>query len=210
MRRSSYPPRRRASKSHTRGLFDKRPPLVLRTRRPLAAVIVTIDAAKRSGCATFALGKLLSHSQIKAHERPHERLHFLELAIKHAYLLAVPCGLVLEVPWGGFRAAQNSLTASAALWRDSWLQLGRDAEHVLEVEAGEWRRALFGTGSIPREAQQRIEALTAAQVAKLHPAELLTAEAIGSDAAAAICLGVTCTHSLDLQKALGCQLCAVP
>jgi hypothetical protein len=181
---------------------------VLRTRRPLAAVIVTIDAAKRSGCATFSLGKLHSYGQIKAHDHPHERLQYIERAIKHAYLLGVPCGLVLEVPWGGFRSAQNSLTASAALWRDSWLQLGRDADHVIGVEAGEWRRALFGSGSIPREAQQRIEALTAEQVTKLHPGELLTVEAIGSDAAAAICLGVTCTHSLDLQKALGCQLCA--
>lgn len=204
MRRSSYPPRRSSKPPRFhRGHSSKPPPLVLRTRRPLAAVLVTIDAAKRSGCATFALGKLHSYRQIKAHEHPLERLDYLEEAIKYAHRLAVPCGLVVEVPWGG--RAESSLTASVALWRDSWLQLGQKPGHVFQVEAGEWRRALFGTGSIPREAQQRIEALTAQQIASRD--ELLTG-AIGSDAAAAICLGATCTHSLELQQVLACQVCA--
>lgn len=207
MRRSHYPPRH-SSKPPRSVRSSRPPPLVLRTRRPLAAVIVTVDSAKCSGCATYALGKLQSYTQIKAHDHPHERLDYLALAIACARVLGVPCGLVLEVPWGGSRTTHSSLTASVALWRDSWLQLGRDVHHVLKVEAGEWRRALFGTGSIPREAQQRIEALTAHQMARLHPNELVTAAAIGSDAAAAICLGATCTHSLELQKALGCQLCA--
>jgi hypothetical protein len=221
MRRSNYPPKRTRGASgrpahYSRKTSSRPPPLVLRTRRPLAAVLVAIDCAKRSGCATYALGRLHNYAEIKAHEHPHERLEYLQRALAYAVLLAVPCGLVLEVPFsstrGGSRAAERSLTASVTLWRDSWLQLRQKLEHVHEVEAGDWRRALFGSGSMPREAQQRLEALAAVQIVERdrRAGALLTLEAVGSDAAAAICLGATCTHSLDLQKALECQLIALP
>lgn len=217
MRRSSKPPRYTSRPPHSRyhgarGRSSKPPALVLRTRRPLAAIIVAIDAAKRSGCATYALGKLHGYAEIKAHEHPHERLDYLERALGYGTILGVPCALVLEVPWGGSRNTYSSLTSSTALWRDSWLQLRQSLEHVREVEAGDWRRALFGSGSMPREAQQRLEALAAVQIVERdrRAGALLTLEAVGSDAAAAICLGATCTHSLDLQKALECQLIALP
>lgn len=210
VRRSSHPPKRMRASRYSRNTSSRPPPLVLRTRWPLAAVLVTVDCAKRSGCATYALGRLYSYAQIKAHEHPHERLEYVQRALDCARLLAVPCGLVLEVPWGGSRVAERSLTASVALWRDSWLQHGLPLEHVHEVEAGDWRRALFGTGSMPREAAQRLEALAASQIVERdrRAGALLTLEAVGSDAAAAICLGATCTHSLELQKALKCQLVA--
>ena len=176
----------------------------LPTARPLNAVIIAIDAAKRSGASLWLAGKLSRYAELNA-RAPQERLALLRSGIELAAQHGLPCALVIEVPYGGHQSAALSLTASCALWGDSWLQLGQSQAHVLELTAGAWRPAVFGKGSakLPRETVRKLESVVAGQIAA---ADLGTAEPIGADAAAAICIGFSCTRSGELHEALGCSL----
>ena len=175
--------------------------------RPLRAVLFCVDSANRSGIATWLAGQLSSYDELDALD-PRARLQALGFAWQVAAAHNMPIGMVLEIPWrGGRRPYELALHGTAMLWRDSWLQCGGQLKQILEREAGDWRTQLFGSGArtLPRDNVRRLEAVTAARLAK----PLVHAK-IGPDAAAAICLGYASLRSGELRKALGCQLVEVP
>lgn len=182
-------------------LRRKRAPLQPPTPQPLAAVVLAIDAAKRSGLAWYVLGELAMYSEVDAYD-PLARTAVLATAIAAASVRGVPLGVVIEVPFGGRVNAVLSLNATVKLWRDSWRAAGQPPGHMLDRTALEWRQRLFGR--VKREQARRLEAVLAEQIAAYDmPGE---AHRIGPDAAAAICLGKTMIRSRELQSALGCAL----
>jgi hypothetical protein len=184
-----------------------RPVLHVLTKTPLNAVIIAIDSAKRSGCATYERGRLVHYAEVRARD-PHARLRYLQGALERASRLRdVTCALVLEVPYGGTLATAISLSETVTLWRDTWATLLQPPRHVVEKLASEWRRELFGRGDMTREQARHLEAITAARIAAQDiDMSVVPVVPIGGDAAAAICLGFTCVRSPLLREALGCEL----
>ena len=169
---------------------------------PLRAVIVTIDAAKRSGVAIYIEGRLHDYREVKTVE-DRERRHVVRDAITMAEVRGMPLGAVIEVPWiGGHTRAMLSLTSSVTLWRQTWRAAGRLPEHMLEYTANEWRRALFGTQGMPREQVRRVEAAVASATA-IRDMPHRRHYVLGADAAAAICIGQVAIRSGALASALG-------
>jgi hypothetical protein len=170
----------------------------------LRGVIMTIDAAKRSGVAMYVNGCLHHYCEVQALEGP-QRRRVVQDASTIAEVRGLPLACVIEVPWrGGHISAELALTAVVALWRDTWRGAGLSAESLLEYTANDWRRALFGTSGMPRAEVRRLEAATAAQTAHrdMPSARHYT---IGPDAAAAICIGQVAIRSGAVAAALGCK-----
>jgi len=175
------------------------------TSRPLAAVLVALDSAKRTGYATYVLGRLWDYGEVNARV-PAERSRVFADAIQAAYLRQVPVGVVLEVPWGGYVQVALSLHATALAWRESWLATGFRLEQFVERTAGEWRRA-FGWSGLPRAQVRMYEAALAEQViARDLGARRFSRPDPGPDACAAISIGQTIVRARELQPVLGCGL----
>lgn len=168
---------------------------------PLRAVLLTIDAARRSGVAIYVGGRLHHYEEVNPLEAP-QRRRVVRDASTMAEVRGLPLGCVIEVPFGGHANAALTLTAVVALWRDAWIGHGHAPARMLDYTANEWRRALFGTAGMPRAEARRMEAVLAHQVAKrdMPSARHYT---IGSDAAAAICIGEVATRSSVVAQALG-------
>jgi hypothetical protein len=167
----------------------------------MRAVIVTIDAAKCSGVATYIDGQLHHYCEVKVQDGPARR-RVMRDAITMAEVRGMPVACVLEVPWGGRVSAALSLTETVGLWRDTWRGLGRREHHMLEFTANEWRRALFGQTGMPRAQVRRLEAEVALRTAERDmPAK--RHYTIGGDAAAAICIGQVVIRSGAVASALG-------
>jgi hypothetical protein len=179
----------------------KTAPLV-QTLRPLEAVLLAVDTAQGAGWALYGAGELMLFGEVKT-GRPEARRDVVAQTIHLGDRLGLPLAVVLEAPWGGALGTIISLAQSVALWRDTWLDSGEPLGTVLELQAREWRRPLFGAGNMPRLEQRRLEQLTAARIC----AEFnIGGAAPGPDASAAICLGYVCRRSAELQTRLRCAL----
>lgn len=190
----------------------RRPPIIVHRRkqapplpplaRPLDAVIVALDAAKRTGWAVYVRGVL--HAFGDADSRKHdERGQVIAIGLRVAEMLRVPCGMLIETPYGGYTAVVLSLTETKALWREDWTRMTGTPDRCIDRTAGEWRRGLFGRGNMPREQARALELQLAKRiVARDLPGVPLTA--IDGDSAAAICIGSTVTHAREWLAVLGC------
>lgn len=183
----------------------KQPPTLPPTARPLDAAITLIDAAKCSGFATYARGKLISYGECNARD-PYERRTVLRDAITMATIRGLRHAVVLEVPYGGYQVAAISLSETRALWRESWGQAG-SMDRLVERTASDWRVLLFGS-NLPREQARQYERVLALQIVErdLQGLPLRSRPALGPDAAAAICIGQVMIRSRELQDTLQCGL----
>lgn len=172
----------------------------------LRAVVCALDAARTTGVAVYIDGRLRAYDECDAHD-PNARKQVVQECINAAAVRELPCVLVVEAPWGGYASAALSLTSTVALWRDSWRAAGRSPWHFVELTAGTWRRALFGRGSMTRDAVRQWELVNARArvLADMHGGRG-TLKPIGGDAAAAICLGQVASHSSGVRKRVGCDL----
>lgn len=182
-------------------IWRKRASFGVPTGAPIKAVVLTIDAATRSGVATYVCGKLHHYCEVQAHEGP-QRRRVLRDACTIAEVRGLPLVCVIEVPFGGRASAALALTAIVALWRDTWSQLGQQRERLFEVTANEWRRELFGTAGMPRAEVRRLEAALASATAR-RDLPSMRHYTIGADAAAAICIGQVAIRSGAIASALG-------
>jgi hypothetical protein len=178
----------------------KRSSLGAPTATPIPAAIITIDAAKRSGVAVYLRGRLHHYTEVLALDGPARR-RVLREATTMAEVRGLPIACVIEVPWGGHASAALSLTATVALWRDSWVAAGHAPARMLEFTANEWRRALFAETGMPRAQARRLEAALAAATARRDMPEARH-YVIGPDAAAAICIGQVVIRSGAVATAL--------
>lgn len=169
------------------------------SRIPRAAVL-TVDVAKRAGVALYLHGRLHHYDEIDTMRGP-DRRAVLTAAATMAEVRDMPLVCALEVPFGGQWHAALSLSASVALWRDTWLGALHPQHRLMECTAAEWRRPLFGSGGLPRAEARRLEGLYAAKVAA-HDMPGQRHYVIGPDAAAAICMGQVVTRSAALQQLL--------
>jgi hypothetical protein len=175
------------------------PPL----QHPVRAVVLTIDAATRSGVAVYICGRLHDYAEVKALDGPARR-RVLQDAATMAEVRGLPLGGVIEVPFGGRQSAALALTAVVTLWRETWRAYA-PAERLLEFTANEWRRELFGTAGMPRAQVRQYEARLAADVA-CRNMPTRRHYTIGPDAAAAICIGQVAVRSSTLSQVLGLQI----
>lgn len=173
----------------------------MRAAEPLQAVLLTIDAAKRSGVALYVRGRLHSYGEADA-SRGTWRRQVVRDAVTTAEVRGLPLAAVLEVPFGGRLNAALSLSATAELWRDTWRSAGQPRERMFEFTANEWRRALFGHAGMPRAQARRFEAELATEAAwrDLHESRQYS---IGADEAAAICIGQVAVYSSAIAERLG-------
>lgn len=172
--------------------------------RPLRAVVLAIDSARKAGWAIYDRGSLVAYGEC-ASGFAHQRDHVIDMALGYAGRAGLPTAIAVETPFGGPLATIVSLATSAALWRDTWRAHKEPLRACLDVQAGEWRRHLFGSGKMPRDAARRLERLTAQRIAHQHQPAIGLAD-IGPDAAAAICFGYVARSSVELQSALRCDL----
>jgi hypothetical protein len=176
----------------------------VRTLEPLRAVLLTIDAAKRSGIAVHVCGKLHYYAEADASDGPWRR-RIVRDAVTTASIRNLPLGGVLEVPWGGYSSAVLSLSGTAELWRDTWRGAGLPRERLLECTASEWRRALLGRAGMPRVQARRLEHEIASQAAN-RDLQQARHYVLGADAAAAICMGQAAVHSSTVADRLGLSM----
>jgi hypothetical protein len=175
-----------------------------RTAEPLRAVLLTIDAAKRSGVAVHVCGKLHYYAEADASHGPWRR-QIVRDALTMAEVRGLPLGAVLEVPFGGYLGAALSLTGTAELWRDTWRGMAQARERMLECTANEWRRALLGRAGMPRAQARRFEQEIAAQTAQRDLQERHH-YVLGADAAAAVCIGQVAIYSSAVAERLGLSM----
>ena len=171
---------------------------------PLDAVVLTLDAARQTGCAVFIRGRLAGWSEVDSRDPAARRAVMFRAGVA-AEIRSLPLVCAVETPWGGYLSAALSLTATVALWRDTWAALGRAPTHIREFAVGEWRRALFGRASLAREAARAWEARVASGIV-LRDCPRLSDRTVGADAAAAICFGEVASRSSGIRKAVGCAL----
>lgn len=176
------------------------------TIRPLEAVLLAVDTAKRAGHALYSSGRLLSYGEIITADTQVRR-DVIAHALDHAKHLGLPCALALEEPWGGVITTLLPLAQAVALWSDSWAFEGGSPKHVIQYQAQEWRAPLFGRSSMPRLEQRRLEQITAGSISLEFRLEHL--DVPGPDASAAICMGYVVRRSAELQTKLGCELAVV-
>jgi len=179
----------------------------VQTMQPLDAVLLAVDTAHGAGWALYRCGGLVAFGEIRT-SRTADRRAIVAQTLALARRLERPAAIALEAPWGGPLGTIISLAQSVALWRDSWLDADAHERTVLELQAREWRRTLFGGGNLPRLEQRSLEQITARRIA----AEAGLAEHVppGPDASAAICLGYVCRRSAELQARLRCELVEAP
>lgn len=170
--------------------------------RPLRAVVLNLDAARNTGVAVYIDGRLRAYDECDARD-PAARRDVALIAIHAAEVRARPVAVCVEAPWGGYQSAALSLTATVALWRDTWLALQRDPSHFIELTAGQWRRGLFGRASLTREQVRAAEAMNARAIVTR---DLPRAARIGADAAAAVCMGSVTSRAHGVRARLGCDL----
>jgi hypothetical protein len=183
-------------------LRRRKPGPFVQTLQPLDAVLLCVDTAHGAGYAIYNAGELDAFGDVRT-ARTADRRNVVEQVVGIARRLKRPAGLVLEAPYGGAIGTIISLAQSVALWRDSWLDAGAPLAAVLELQAREWRRPLFGTANIPRLEQRRLEQITAGRIC----VEFRLIEHVpGPDASAAICLGYVCRRSAEMQTRLRCAL----
>jgi len=181
----------------------RRAPIAV-TLRPLRAVVLAIDSARKSGWALYDRGTLVAYGECAANIA-HQRDHVITGALRTADAAQLRAAIAVETPFGGALQTIVSLATSAALWRDTWRAHGEPLRACLDVQAGEWRRHLFGSGKMPRDAARRLEQLTVQRIVQQHQPAIGLAD-IGPDAAAAICFGYVARSSVELQSALRCDL----
>ena len=174
------------------------------TCTPLMAAVLNLDAARTTGAALYLRGVLRGFDEVDARD-PRARALLVRDAVNAAAVRELPLAIVCETPWGGHVSAALSLTATVALWRDTWLAMHGDPYRFIELQVGEWRRALFGKRSLSREQARIAEGLTArAQIRAECP--VLLRETLGPDAAAAVCMGAVTRRSSTVQERLSCEL----
>lgn len=176
-----------------------------RTLRPLEAVVLAIDSAKRSGHATYVRGRLVHFGELDTRD-PAARIAAIRFALDAAAAANLQAGIAIETPFGGNLSTLLSLNTHVAVWRATWTALGGSPAATIDVQAQEWRRQLFGRAQLPRQVIRRIESITAAQIETAH--KTVSCDRLGDDAAAAICLGYVARSSATLLAALGCKLIA--
>jgi hypothetical protein len=147
-------------------------------------------------------GRLRAYDECDAHD-PHARRDAMRQCVDAAEVRALPLAVCVEAPWGGYQSAALSLTATVALWRDTWRALGGDPWRFMELTAGQWRRGLFGRGSLTRDVVRRAEMVNAIALRAQH---LRARGPIGADAAAAICMGHVTSRAHGVRVRLGCEL----
>lgn len=199
-----YRPRRQRRRSQPIFIASHPSSIDTPTPTPLEAVLIALDAAKRTGYATYIVGRLWDYGEVNARE-PEQRRRVFADAIGAAYLRELPIGVVCEVPYGGFQSAARSLHGTYMAWCETWLGTGLPASHLLQRTASRWRRE-FGWHTLPREQARKLEALVADQViARDLGARRLAKPAPGPDACAAICIGQTIVRSSELAQLLRCR-----
>lgn len=169
------------------------------TALPLQAAVLNLDAARTTGCALYLRGVLRGFDEVDARD-PRARMLLVRDALNAAHVRELPLAVVCETPWGGYASAALSLTATVALWRDTWLAMQQDPHRFIELQVGEWRRALFGKRSLTRQQAQAQEMQCAKARVRADCSSLLKLP-LGADAAAAICMGqVSARSSLVLER----------
>ena len=173
--------------------------------KPLEAAVLALDAAKCTGAALYLRGKLAGYDEVQARESSARRA-LLREAMHAAEVRALPLVLVVEAPFGGYASAALSLTATVALWRDSWLALSQPKTHFIEIQVGQWRSKLFGRRALSRTQARAWEQRVAMSQVLRDFGERVQPKPIGPDAAAAICMGIVATRSSGIRAAIGCEL----
>lgn len=174
------------------------------TMTPLNAVLIALDAAKRTGYATYIAGRLWDYGEVNARS-PADRATVFSNAIGAAYIRSIPVGVVCEVPYGGYQSAALSLYATVTAWRETWCMTGQPVGQMIERTAGQWRRD-FGWSMLPRAQVRRLESVLADQViARDLGMRRIYKPTPGPDACAAICIGQTIVRSGELKQLLRCE-----
>lgn len=196
------------SKPYHKKLFIRRTGLALGhpELQPLDAAVLALDAAKRTGAALYLRGRIAGYDEVQA-RNPDERRSLLREALHAAEVRCVPFAVVVEAPFGGYASAALSLTATVALWRDSWAALRQQSDMFIEIQVGQWRSALFGRRALSRTQARAWELKVASSIVQNNAmGGRLTPKPIGSDAAAAICMGSVVARSSGIRARIGCDL----
>lgn len=170
--------------------------------RPWEAVLLVVDTAKRAGWAIGARGKLLNYGEHDTEQYPELTALAVSRAVAESKALMLPVLLVLEAPYGGAKHAGQvhiliALGVAKERWQGPWREAGQAKARIVTVEPSQWRPSVLGSAALR---------MTRAEV---RPFELSVArgitrnEAIGPDAAAAVCIHHWAAHAPKVGEALG-------
>lgn len=164
---------------------------------PWRAVVLGVDAAKRSGWAIMSAGVLLESGEANK-DRDAELLRVCGVALMHAEKRCVPCVLVLERPPNRVHPGRQAsvligLGAARQAWEMAWRTQGGVRRRVVHVLPVTWRGALGivnqaskGGLSTAEHERERAYGHTRKRALTARPAWITTE--FGADEAAAICI----------------------
>ena len=184
---------RAADPSKKPKLRVKLPPVV----HPWRAVVLGVDAAKRSGWAIMFGGQLLESGEANKDRDP-ELLRVCSIALRHAEKRDVPCVMVLERPPNRVHPGRQASTliglgAARQAWEMAWRTQGGVRKRIVHVLPVTWRSALGivnqaskGGLSTAEHERERAYVHTRKRALTARPAWITTE--VGADEAAAICI----------------------
>ncbi len=126
----------------------------------------------------------------------------INAAVAEAKQLQLPVLLVLEAPYGGAKHAGQvhiliALGVAKERWQGPWREAGQAKSRIVTVEPSQWRPSVLGSGALRMTRQE------------VRPYELSVArgitrdEAIGPDAAAAVCIHHWASYAPKVGEAIG-------
>lgn len=164
--------------------------------KPLPAVILAVDTARRSGWAVRVRGQHAASGEVDTLESA-DVSAVVAWSTRVARRAGLPLVLVLEAPFGGPVAIIASLGAARERWLVPWRSSGHTELRVVRVQPSTWRAAVLGSNwsraerDRVREHEQRV-----AQ-------RMLGGVEVGADEAAAVLIGVWAERARSVGVAAG-------
>lgn len=165
--------------------------------KPWECVVLAVDTAKHAGWAIGVRGQLLEYGQHDTERHPELTLRACSRASSAGIEHKLPVVLVLEAPYGGERYILVALGVAKERWLSAWRAAGEAKSRVVTVEPSVWRGPVLGSWAVgaKREVVRPHEQSVARGITR--------DEAIGPDAAAAVCIHHWAAHARKVGDAIG-------
>lgn len=182
--------RRRRTRKHKRAAE-------VRSGRPWAAVILSVDTATLSGWSIRTAGTQREIGEVDT-VRESELQHIVRWAMRAARELGWPLVLVLERPWGGTHAVVESLGAARERWLKVWRDCGQPKSRVVRVHVATWRAVMLGRHWLKAK-REHVRAYEKCL------AEGFLGEELGHDESAAVLIGMWAERAAVVGQLIGAR-----
>jgi hypothetical protein len=165
--------------------------------KPWEAVVISVDAAGKSGWAIGLRGKVVESGEHDTARHPELTLGVVQRGVSLAKLHELPVVMVLEFMWGGRFTATVGCSIACDRWRTAWRAAGQSRGRMGRVQPKQWRGPVLGThwAHAKRDEVRPVEQAMARGI--------VGRDDVGEDEAPAICMQHWAARSALVGKLIG-------